>query len=71
MKAVLTQTGDFLREVAIEPISDPQGTYHLQFSSRLLSAKDPQAVQRNFSAILTLAELGVLRELLQRLPVVG
>jgi hypothetical protein len=68
MKAVITQTGDFVREVAIEPISDPQGTYLLQFSSRLLSAKDPQVVQRNFSAILSGAELGILRDLLQRLP---
>ena len=64
MKATITQTGDFVREVDLTQVSALADTYHLAFSSYLLTAKDPQSVQRNFELILNRDQVQVLRDLL-------
>ena len=64
MKARITQTGDFLREVEITRVRVLENSYNLAFSSLLLTAKDPQAVQQNFGLILNRDEVQVLRDLL-------
>ena len=64
MKATITQTGDFVREVDLTQVSTLADKYHLAFSSYLLTAKEPQSVQRNFGLILTRDEVQVLRDLL-------
>jgi hypothetical protein len=64
MKATITQTGDFVREVDITQVAALETGYHLAFSSYLLTAKDPQSVQRNFGLILNRDEVQVLRDLL-------
>ena len=64
MKATITQTGDFVREVDITRVSALADSYHLAFSSYLLTAKEPQSVQRNFGLILNRDEVQVLQDLL-------
>lgn len=64
MKATITATGDFIREVQIAPIGALEGSYHLEFSSYLLTAKDPHTVHKNFGLIMKRDELVVLRDLL-------
>ena len=64
MKATIVKTDDFIREVEIVTIDALQKSYHLEFSSFLLTAKDPHSVQKNFGLILKRDELQVLRDLL-------
>lgn len=65
MKAVITESSYFLREVKVEPISAQPGSYHLQFSSQLRSARDPDEWRRNFDLILQRSELLRLKALLE------
>ena len=64
MKARITQTGDFVRHVEITRVMALEHSYHLAFSSLLLTAKDPLAVKQNFGLILNRDEVPVLRDLL-------
>lgn len=64
MKATITKTGDFIREVEINRIDALEGSYHLEFSSLLLNAKDPTAVQKNFGLILKRDDLRLLGNLI-------
>lgn len=64
MKATISQTGVFSREVVIEPIAALPEHYSLQVFSLLLSAKDPTAAQRNFDAIVDRRDLAALRDLI-------
>ena len=64
MKARITRTGDFVRHAEITRVMALEQSYHLAFSSLLLTAKDPQAVKQNFGLILNRDELQVLRDLL-------
>jgi len=64
MKTRIVQTGDFVREVEISQVTALEQTYHLAFSSLLLTAKDPQSIQRNFGLVLNRDEVQVLRDLL-------
>jgi hypothetical protein len=57
MKAVLSQTGDFVRQVEVDAIEAQPGTYRLQFSSQLATARNPDEWQRNFVLILQKQEL--------------
>ena len=66
MKTILSSTGDFVREVAINPISSLEQSYQLAFSSRLASAKNPLEVKKNFDLILTSDELTVLKNLIKQ-----
>ena len=52
MKAVITESTHFNREVEVEPIAAQPGSYRLQFSSQLRSARNPDQWQRNFDLIL-------------------
>lgn len=65
MKAVITDSGHFSREVEVAPISALPGAFHLRFSSQLRSARDPDAWQRNFDLTLQRSELIRLKELLE------
>lgn len=64
MKALITHAGDFVRQVELLPIVAQPGSFHLQFSSQLTSARNPEEWQRNFGLILRVSELAVLRDLI-------
>jgi len=64
MKTIFSSTGDFVREVAINPISSLEKTYQLAFSSRLASSKNPLEFKKNFDLILTGDELTILKNLI-------
>ena len=64
MKALITHAGDFVRQVELLPIAAQPGSFHLQFSSQLTSARNPEEWQRNFGLILKVSELEVLRDLI-------
>jgi len=66
MKTILSSTGDFVREVAINPISSLEQSYQLAFSSRLASAKNPLEFKKIFDLILTSDELTVLKNLIKQ-----
>ena len=56
--------GDFVRAAEIKPIATQAGTFHLQFSSQLRSARHPDDWQTNFSVILQRSELEALKALI-------
>jgi len=64
MKTQLCVSGVFSRQVSLEPIVAIPGQFCLEFQSSLETAKDPQAVQRNFQAILGRDDVLALRDLL-------
>ena len=64
MKARITHAGDFVRQVELLPIAAQPGSFHLQFSSQLTSARNPEEWQRNFGLILKTNELEELRDLI-------
>ena len=66
MTVILSSTGDFVREVAINPIAGLDQTYQLAFSSRLATAKNPLELKRNFDLILSGDELLLLKNLIDR-----
>ena len=66
MKTTITQSGDFIREVRVSRIDALEQTFHLEFTSLLLTAKDPGSVQKNFDVILKRDELATLREVIDR-----
>lgn len=64
MKLQMSSNGVFSRHVSLEPIEALKGQYSLQFDSSLSSAKDPQAIKRNFQAILQREDVVALRNML-------
>ena len=62
----ITKAGDFIREVEVNRIEALDQTYHVEFTSLLLSAKDLSSVQKNFSVILKRDELTTLRDVIDR-----
>lgn len=64
METIITQAGDFVRRAEITRFEALPGSYQLQFSSRLGSARFPEQWQRNFGLILGRQELQNLRELI-------
>ena len=64
MKTTITKSGDFVRAVEVEPVAAVPGTYRLQFSSQLCSARNPLDWQNNFALILSEADLQTLRDVL-------
>ena len=65
MKAVITESTHFNREVEVTPIAAQPGSYRLQFSSQLRSARNPDEWNRNFDLILQRSELLRLKTLLE------
>ena len=63
MKTTIT-TGDFVRAVEVVAIDAVPGSYRVQFSSQLSSARNPQDWQSNFALILSEADLQTLRDVL-------
>ncbi len=66
MSVILSSTGDFVREVAINPIVGLDQTYQLEFSSRLATAKNSLEMKRNFDLILSGDELLILKNLIEQ-----
>ena len=66
MTAMLTNTGNFIREVEITPVQAMADTFQVEFKSRLLTAKDPMAYQKNLSLMLDRAELLELKAVIER-----
>ena len=64
MKTNISETSDFLRAVEIAPIAAQPGTWHVQFSSQLRTANNPQEWQRNFALILGEDGVRALRDAL-------
>lgn len=66
MKTTITKAGDFIREVEVSRVEALEQTFHMEFTSMLLSAKDPSSVQKNFGVILKRDELTTLRGVIDR-----
>ena len=64
MKTTITSAGDFIRAVEVEAIAAVPGSYRVQFSSQLRSARNPDEWQNNFALILREDELAALRDVL-------
>jgi hypothetical protein len=64
MTALLTHTGDFVREAQITPVAAIANTFQIEFRSRLLTAKNPKETQRNFSMSLDRDGLLALKRLI-------
>jgi hypothetical protein len=64
MKTQLTHAGDFVRQVELQAIAAQAGSFHMQFSSQLTSARNPDEWQRNFGLVLKKEELLALRDLI-------
>ena len=64
MKTTITNAGDFVRAVEVREIDAVPGTYRVQFSSQLHSARNPLEWQNNFALILREGELATLRDVL-------
>ena len=62
MKKMISTTGDFVRAVDVAEIAGVAGSYRVQFSSRLRSARNPDEWQNNFALILSNSELESLRD---------
>jgi hypothetical protein len=72
MKTTITTAGDFVRAVEVVAIDAVPGSYRVQFSSQLSSARNPQDWQNNFALILSEADLQTLRDVLSvALPVIA
>jgi hypothetical protein len=66
MTALLTFTGDFIREAEITPVHAIADTFQIEFKSRLLTAKNPKASQKNFAMSLDRDGLLELKALIER-----
>lgn len=66
MTATITNTGGYLREVEIAPVRSLANTFHMEFRSRLLSAKNPKEYQRNFALTFEREGLLELKALIER-----
>jgi hypothetical protein len=64
MKALITHAGDFVRQAELLPIAAQPGSFRLQFSSHLASARNPEELQHNFGLFLKTSELESLRDLI-------
>jgi len=64
MNDILSITGDFVREVDIRRLEALPGTYHLEFSSRLATAKKPLELKKNFDLLLSHDELLHFKDLI-------
>lgn len=66
MTSIITNTGDYIREVEINPVSAMPNTFHMEFRSRLITAKNPNESQRNFSLTFERDGLLELKALVER-----
>ena len=64
MKTTITTAGDFVRVVEVDAIAAVPGSYRVQFSSQLRSARNPEEWQNNFSLIVGEEELKKLRDVI-------
>ena len=64
IRETIVEAGPFIQEACLTQLDTPKGNFFLEFRSRLTSAKDPNAWQRNFSTVLTRKELESLSGLL-------
>ena len=64
MKTTITTAGDFVRAVEVDAIAAVPGSYRLQFSSQLRSARNPEEWQNNFTLILREEDLKALRDVI-------
>ena len=64
MKTTITTAGDFVRAVEVDAIAAVPGSFRVQFSSQLRSARNPGEWQNNFALILREEELEKLRDVL-------
>ena len=64
MKTTITTSEDFVRAVEVEAVAAVPGTYRLQVSSQLCSARNPKDWQNNFTLILREEDLQTLRNVI-------
>ena len=64
MKTTITTAGDFVRAVEVDAIAAVPGSYRVQVSSQLRSARNPEEWQNNFSLIVGEEELKKLRDVI-------
>lgn len=53
MKTTLSNIGGYHRDVEIRPIAALEQTFHLEFSSRLNTSKNPLESKKNFDLLLS------------------
>ena len=66
MKTTITTAGDFVRAVEVDAIAAVPGSFRVQFSSQLSSARNPDEWRNNFSVVLQKHELVALRDAIAR-----
>lgn len=66
MTALVTNTGNFIREVEIKPVQALPDTFEVEFSSRLLTAKNPAESRQNFALVLDREGLLALKATIER-----
>lgn len=66
MKATITNTDSYIRDVEIKPLPALPDTFHMEFRSRLLSAKNPHESQVNFAITFERDGLLELKALIDR-----
>ena len=66
MTALVTNTGQFIREVEIKAVQALPDTFQVEFRSRLLTAKNPSESRKNFSLVLDREGLLELKATIER-----
>ena len=66
MKEIITDNGNFVRSVEVLKCTKPDNHYQLKFTSKWRDAKDPEAEQVNFTAMLTKEEIKYFVEFLKK-----
>ena len=64
MQITISKNDSFIRHASLHPIDAIDGQFFLQFSSVLLTSKNPDAANRNFEAVLDLDGLLALKRLI-------
>ena len=65
MKKIISDNGNFVRSVELLKCASPKDHYQLKFTSKWRDAKDPEAEQVNFTAMLTKEEIKYFVEFLK------
>jgi hypothetical protein len=64
MKKIISDNGNFVRSAELVECVSPANHYQLKFTSKWRDAKDPEAEQVNFTAMLTKEEIKYFVEFL-------
>ena len=66
MTATISRTGDFMHEVEITRMPAVDEIFHVEFTSRLATAKNPAEKRKNCALMLHRDELLTMRALIEK-----